>query len=255
MGESLEGALLKLRRAEHHIAELDFRVREFMESEPYSIALQEVDREAGELVWAATRRTDFPRDEIAVVVGDILQNLRAALDIAICAAMRFRGLSDYRIQFPTADSFEAFQKAVKLAKKKNPLHPKIVEVLESLQPYAGGRQAWIHLLHRLANRDKHRLVTPVVAAPTIIYFSSLGFHCPVMSPRAEAKDDGRILIFTPLIEHVKVGQGALGAFSVRLDLEDDAQIGKWGATAAPQLVHRLAQSVAKALEAMNVCFS
>jgi hypothetical protein len=151
---SQHSAFLKLERAKHHLAELQRLLKSFYESAPCEI-LNRINPEN------ETRREYYianakePPDEILLVTGDILQNLRCALDhiaYALCSGSRKRR---DRIYFPIAESKMKYEEnkmdwtrgMSKDAKAK----------LDELKPYKGGNDV-LWRLHKLSNIDKHRLL-------------------------------------------------------------------------------------------------
>lgn len=98
----------------------------------------------------------------SVLIGDVLTNLRAALDHSFwAAAVAHSGepSNPHRVTFPIHTRRKDFTKT---AKELQPLvSPKVWEYIASVQPLHGGDQAYTHpleILRWLSNVDKHRAV-------------------------------------------------------------------------------------------------
>lgn len=76
------GALLslktKIRRASQHMQELQLAVNAFLQSKPYGIGTKDDPASGRHIYFVATVRNRPP--ELATITGDLLQNLRGALD-------------------------------------------------------------------------------------------------------------------------------------------------------------------------------
>src|SRR5487761_327528 len=68
---------LKIQRAEDHMDSLRTAVRDFLSSNPYSVAHR---REPNNKLTYFISAINFTPDSIALIAGDVIQNLRDALD-------------------------------------------------------------------------------------------------------------------------------------------------------------------------------
>ncbi|TCB17800.1 hypothetical protein E0J18_12020 [Rhizobium leguminosarum bv. viciae] len=153
----LVGTKLKVDRAKRHLNEYNAILKAFIERDPYQITY-ELDPLSGELVMAARVREGLPA-ELSTVIGDVVHNLRSALDQMVCALVRSNGQKVTRAHsFPIA---EAAQKFAKLASVRLEHVPqKARRFIYLLRPYQGGnRLFW--LLSELDNMDKHDDIIPV----------------------------------------------------------------------------------------------
>ncbi|GAA4667972.1 hypothetical protein [Amycolatopsis dongchuanensis] len=98
----------------------------------------------------------------SVLIGDVLTNLRAALDHSFWAAAEAHtGTPDapHRVMFPIHTQSTKFAKA---AKELQPLvAPPVWKFIESVQPFHGNDKAHTHpleILRWMSNVDKHRAV-------------------------------------------------------------------------------------------------
>jgi hypothetical protein len=67
----------KLERAKRHYAELEAALKSFFSTNPYKISTRRND--AGKLVYYLSDVADVPV-ELSLITGDVIQNLRSALD-------------------------------------------------------------------------------------------------------------------------------------------------------------------------------
>ncbi len=103
-------------------------------------------------------------DEFALIVGDVLHNLRSSLDSLVYElALKHHGgpLPDdvaKGLMFPvfrTAHKFSSTRKS-----RIGAVHPKAQDIIANLQPYAPGKRGVhdpLYVLNELSVMDKHRL--------------------------------------------------------------------------------------------------
>ena len=181
------GPKLKVRRAEYHISDLRTRIDTFLARDPYRIELAE-NPETGKPAWFV-RITEDLSDDIPLVVGDAVHNLRSALDLLACDLVRLiPGKSDKGVAFPFANSEKKLKDEIK-SRNIRRAGPDVVDRIERLKPYKGGCDA-LWAIHDLDITDKHKLILPTVflggipnvattfASGTTITFQDC-FICPV----------------------------------------------------------------------------
>lgn len=158
---SLTGPQLKIRRANRHLAELKRLFDRYIDIHVKRIAAVNRDQAvpAGDYV--------DPFDEtIPTVIGDILHNLKSALDHTYCTAVRVNGGKVTRhTKFPFYQTEREVKSHLSQAKKnKNPPHSNVCRcILDVAKPFDGGEKALYHL-HNLNNLDKHKMIIPTVGA-------------------------------------------------------------------------------------------
>jgi hypothetical protein len=121
-------------------------------------------------------------DNVALFIGDVVHNLRCALDHLAFQLARGESLApkqQRKVQFPIFDKEEDFHRKCYLGDIA-PEHRKIIEELQPYHGLAGRPDSWsgsyIHqlaLLRDLDNMDKHRMLTPILAVPWSSQFFSL----------------------------------------------------------------------------------
>jgi hypothetical protein len=116
---------------------------------------------------------EFPPapDDIGLLIGDCLQNLRSALDHEVyrqAAANKGRGWNRLdECQFPIYREEQAFDRANQ--KLIGGLHAHVRDFIRSIQVFAQPKDTVadpLHLLNRLARVDRHRLLHIAAAQPT-----------------------------------------------------------------------------------------
>jgi hypothetical protein len=165
--DPLRNARAKLARAEEHAEVLKTEWRAFVDTNPYGI---EIKRQADvvEVFFQVLKHVPI---RLLTIVGDMLHNLRAALDYTAVAMVHAHGGDVMRGGFPIYLSESHFIKDVRCRKKgrhPGPLNgvPTTSEefaFIERLQPYQRGDDKHADPLYALAflsNRDKHRMLNP-----------------------------------------------------------------------------------------------
>jgi hypothetical protein len=158
----------KLAWARKHLETFKQAVGAFANDSPYRTAAQD-EPETGDRVWRIFRNKPLPPDW-PLVVGDVVHNLRSALDnLVYLIAQRNtpRDLTEdeaKRLEFLIFDSDTNY---LKTQKRCLSLLPTAAQTeIEGLQPYKRTNPAndTLSLLNRLSNVDKHRhlVVTEVV---------------------------------------------------------------------------------------------
>jgi hypothetical protein len=161
----LAGIAAKIDRADFHLKTLEEKIRRFADGKLYSFTI-EVDKESS---WhSVTIHIHRPMPLLwGAIVGDIVHNLRSALDHLIWQIVRGRGnIPGKWNEFPLYDSRSEFERKVErpfLAGKRSALrgvsHQTFARI-EILQPYHApdSSRHGLGILHALSNTDKHRLV-------------------------------------------------------------------------------------------------
>lgn len=152
--------MVKVERAKKHIVELDGEVRSFIDSNAYEVAAKH-DPNTRKLIYYVSRTTPVPHS-FSAITGDVIQNLRSALD-HLAHQLWFvanPGKTPPReLQFPT-DSSAAQYVASALGKIKG-LRQDAIDTFDSIEPYDGGKGQDLSVLNRLNRIDKHRLLIAV----------------------------------------------------------------------------------------------
>jgi hypothetical protein len=171
MSAPLESARAKLDWAGHHLEVFRTELDQWRpETGPISIRLQP-DPDAGKNSWVGvpTSLPDVP-NRFSLIIGDFVQNLRACLDhIAyVLADLNSPGRGpDNSTQFPILKSPGDWTN--KLVKRWiQYLSAADIDAMKKIQPYNAADRpvfARLALIKALSNRDKHRRINTVAAAP------------------------------------------------------------------------------------------
>src|SRR5258708_5654712 len=189
MVHALNGARLKVFRAEEHLENLKEAIRSYIQSDPCTISVEDDGHTVNTLINLTTQ----PEPIISAIVGDCLHNLRSALDYVIWElagtyanrVLEPPPLGKDKPYFPICDTAKGFQNNLATLNKYNIPEPVISE-LEAVQPYnAGYEPLW--QLHLLINVDKHRLPLLVCAAT-----NKIEIFFPVLLPHPAATPQGDV---------------------------------------------------------------
>lgn len=166
MSDPLEVVKLKIERAEAHWHEVFALVKTFAESHSYTVG-QDVEPD-GQIVLKGkfTDVISIPA-LIPVVAGEVLYQLRSALDHMTCALAAENGATDSQIRhssFPTGNERDHFEAEAK--EKIHYLSDAAKLAIAALEPFNGGNGEALRTLHTINLRDKHHGLIPVAAVPT-----------------------------------------------------------------------------------------
>lgn len=103
---------------------------------------------------------------MSAIVGDIIHNLRAALDLMAAELCRLNKESDDGVYFPFCETADKLAEMIK-RRKFDRAGPAAVRLLTELKPYKGGNAA-LRGIHDLDIQDKHQSLIPnvmTVASP------------------------------------------------------------------------------------------
>jgi hypothetical protein len=151
---------IKIERARQHFVALDTEIRPFLQSEPYRV--EDRTEANGEVVGALVVKREAPR-EWGAAVGDVVHNLRAALDYLAWQLVEANGGTPSRdTEFPVYQHPEGF--AERLGKALAGASDEARRIVTQLQPFntAAPARHPLAVLHALDIRDKHRLLNVVV---------------------------------------------------------------------------------------------
>jgi hypothetical protein len=121
-----------------------------------------LDPQTQEVVYYLVEAPPIP-EEIALIAGDTLQNLRSSLDHLAWALVETNGEKpiDGATGFPIVDEEPITPKQqASFDRKIEGMGPKAKDIIRSIKPYKGGDDV-LWMLHRLNNRDKHRTLFTV----------------------------------------------------------------------------------------------
>jgi hypothetical protein len=155
--DAIETLKLKIERANLHIHELEREIEAYRQTKPYSLKPDTDPSTGNEII-----HLDLPEiipPNLSVITGDVLHNLRSALDQLACRLAELSGVSNTKgVYFPFGRSSEEFETSAK--EKIRKLNISAQTFIRNLRPYNGGNDL-LWSLHVLNIMDKHRLLVPV----------------------------------------------------------------------------------------------
>ena len=154
----LHHSFVKIKRARHHIAELEAVFAKYLiETPPQSSAQLVVSPEGGWSINLEFSNVALP-DDAGTIFGDAIHNMRTALDLAACECVRSNDKSDKGVYFPFCEKSDGLDKAIK-DRHITRAQPDVVKYIRSLKPYQSGNAA-LRELHDLDVQDKHHGMMP-----------------------------------------------------------------------------------------------
>ena len=162
---------VKVERAKEHFHTLEIEVEQYLNSKPYSIGVKRRP-DSSQLIYFVERVHPTPI-KITAILGDVIHNLRSALDhLAYQLVWVGTGSqpSSRHVYFPIlSDKAEYLKK--RNGKMKGAKQAAIAAV-DALAPYKGGNDI-LWKLHELNNVDKHRML---ITAGSAFQSVNIGSH-------------------------------------------------------------------------------
>lgn len=155
-----DSAKLKIGRARKHIGELKDTFAEYQRRRPYTIAVRNL--QATRQMGLGVQTEPLPK-EIPVIIGDIVHNLRSALDHAACDLAKSKSIkfpfNEERSKFFDAEGAFECKRTLALDSARPGLGTYIID---TIKPYkAGNGLLWS--VNKLNNIDKHEAIVPTVS--------------------------------------------------------------------------------------------
>jgi hypothetical protein len=155
----LNGCYAKIERAKKHIRDFDRERIFFLDADPY-VVITKFNSEQNVTESILGPLPVMP-NELSLMVGDAIQNLRSALDYLVAALVRSIGNEPRFVYFPISETPEKYISESEGKTKGMPQEAK--QLIDSMEPYGGGNGNDLWYLHTLNNADKHRLLMTVCA--------------------------------------------------------------------------------------------
>jgi hypothetical protein len=147
----------KIERADKHVSDLNAAIEAFYSTNPYEVGIKH-NGQTGKLVHYMVRVDPVPA-HIVMVTGDVLNNLRSALD-HLAQQLYLVGsgstTSTSKTSFPITETREVFEKIFK--SKVDGMKADAKDAIRAVEPYGGGKGDALWRLHQLNNIDKHRII-------------------------------------------------------------------------------------------------
>lgn len=162
-------AHVKLRRARQHLEELESVFADLLAAyEREDTVSTSIHQDGARFAVHWQMRTLPVPDDFGAIVGDVIHNLRAGLDLlAAAAAIAYTGDSK-GVYFPFSVSETELDGQI-AQKKFHKAGPAAVQLVKDLMPYHGGN-TFLRAIHDLDIADKHQKLIPQtqsVASPIL----------------------------------------------------------------------------------------
>lgn len=214
----MESVDAKLARATEHFETYNNEAKRFVDSVERNFALKENPQTGARwLVFWETNQT--PPLRLSAIAGDVLFNLRCALDHLICGLNRRVAASDSceEFAFPVCTKPEFFEKS---ARKLGVIPAEAIRVIRAVQPFHEPENSVrlhpLWLLRDLNDLDKHRMVHTGlgVSSPAhVTFFSEAGQEVHrILIPRND--NLGPVIIDLPTTLPHRMRLQARGSFSI-----------------------------------------
>ena len=158
---NFDGINAKITRAGDQISLLKAEMDKFSADIRQSIH-HEVHEDSGEQVWVFRGATPYAPVEWSIRIGEILYNLRSALDHLVWQMVLANGqIPGRHNQFPIVKNESGWQQVTTKRNVLEGVSPSVKSTVKRLQPYTGGVNLTFDVsafgtLHSLCNIDKHR---------------------------------------------------------------------------------------------------
>jgi len=174
--ERLALILVKVERAKQHLSELEIARQRFLDTEPYAFASKR-DPQTGDTAVYMTR-VEAPPVEIGLIAGDVIHNLRSALDHLACQLVIAHGNTPTKqTSFPIYDSVAKYH-AHRIGKIKG-ASTSAIKAIDEIEPYQSGKGDLLWVLHELDIADKHRaLLTSITCLTEAVFGTSSRYLAP-----------------------------------------------------------------------------
>ena len=215
-----KGAQLKLDRARRHIEELADAINSYHAKDPYVACLERGDAEREYVLRSYFAHE--PPEELSVIIGDYLQNMRMSLEHVVWAlAKQELGRNPGHTAFPICKTREDFEGRSKRDLKHVPETARLV--IGPLQPYRTGggdpegEPLW--QLNEYANIDRHRQISVIYSDSDTIEKASVGRRLENGTFVPFGPDDDVITDFR-LVGGALVHGGELMSFKLKREIPD-----------------------------------
>jgi hypothetical protein len=157
------GIRLKIERAKQHIRDLDAAISAFLRDHPYTLGAKPHPMSQIRHTTLYVAEVKAVPDDISLIIGDAIHNLRSALDYLMWQLVEAAGGTPGKsIYFPISETAQQYQSTIG-NREIQKISPSALDIIESVQPYVTHDQT-LWLIHQLDIVDKHRLLLTIVAA-------------------------------------------------------------------------------------------
>lgn len=212
------GTELKIVRAKSHIRELENQVVDYIKSKPFKVVVESEDGSTNHL-WTLRVKHDIPMI-FAAIIGDVVHNLRASLDLLATELVVHAGQDAKNVYFPFGNDSDGLEQMIK-KRHIDKAGEDVVEIVRELAPYTGGNKL-LRSLHDLDITDKHKSLVPVAHYAGIKNFQMSGASGPMLTIQdlhCGPIRDGMVLMSLPPAGNVRIGQSFNPSLKLCIDEE------------------------------------
>jgi hypothetical protein len=145
--------------------DLNGAIDTFRKTNPYTVGIKR-DSQTRKLIYYVTRVDPVPL-EVAAIAGDVVHNLRTALDhvhqhlfmIGTGTSVPSKDVAFYIDGHPNPNHYKTSAPA-----KLRGLRKDAIDALDRIEPHKGGKGHYLWILNELNNIDKHRALVIVASA-------------------------------------------------------------------------------------------
>ena len=207
MASPMAASYLKIARAKKHLAELEQVIQAYIETNPvrYETTVSDPEivgtKEDGTPLRHARITFKFDQDaipeEMSAIVGDIVHNLRSALDLMATELCRAEDDAEDETHFPFAKKESEFGNRVSKTGFWR-AGPEAIMLMSEFAPYEGGN-AVLRAIHDLDIRDKHKrlIINAITFGTPIIDIGPAGNRHPVPKIIGDPTKPSELKLFFP----------------------------------------------------------
>lgn len=199
---------LKYNRACTHYIELQNELLAFWSKNPISVVIEEAPANYPKYLHAhaiTARVKEFLPYSLSSIIGDVVHNLRTALDLMACDLVRINGGNSSGVYFPFCESEIDLPSMIK---KRNfdRASKAAIETLIKVRPYKNGNRV-LRAIHDFDIQDKHQTIIPAIYTAETPQFSvMIGSNSNSIQPfTTPIVKEEQILVLCPDTHDLTVG--------------------------------------------------
>jgi hypothetical protein len=196
-----ENAKLKHSWAHEHIKNLQTAIGRFIQSNRHDISIK-TDHDTGDISIAVSFSKPIP-PMIALIIGDVIRNLKTALDYATWELIGLDGGGQHpQVYFPSGDTKRNYEATCNgIITPRADTREFFIGLRNHGEPNSGN--IFLRGLHLLDRSEKHTIITPLAGATRIP-------HMKVINPDGVIIGESKNCSFLMEADgrtHIKVGRG------------------------------------------------
>lgn len=251
MAEMFVGAKLKVEWAAKHIQNVEHNLLEFMDrgAGVRIVKTIEYNVRTGHPGVGLYLETDPVPPFIGLLLGDVLHNLRAALDYVAWELVETAGgQPGTKTYFPIAETAAKSEELTAKGGLKI-AGPEVCDVLLNvIKPFKGGNQN-LWALHSVNNTDKHRLTVPTVAVTKLTGFSAHATRLTIANNTMSVSSGARGAIIGGCPSDIVVDNVGIPTFEASFPPESE-----FGGTPLVPKLKELVDTVRQTIDAVEAAY-